>query len=267
MKKKPPERKPSAGEKRVLGRGVGSSYSYTGVVTVFSRFALIGARDRHLYSPPGKVRIKLALQYSLLMGGALCLPLTVWAQACSTVQPTCKTTTASYKGDLGGYAGADAKCAAEFSDYRFARDPSSVFLAADAASLAAAPDAWMDSRMGPSGVNIGPLFAGGTMVGYAEAYNTCKGWTKSVDVESITPYNYNGVTISQTFYAGASAAPRRDSSGAIYSPALIGNKFASIPPGNYHFGSGGLSTPGFNVAFGSQSSFCSESHPIWCCNF
>lgn len=60
---------------------------------------------------------------------ALCVLPSVGSAA--IVHPTCKRTTATYNGNLGGFAGADAKCAAEYPDYRFARDVSFVYYAAD----------------------------------------------------------------------------------------------------------------------------------------
>lgn len=96
------------------------------------------------------------------------------AQACQLI---CVTTNTSYTGDLGGIAGADAKCAAEFPGFRFARNRSLLAntIAASASNLR------LNQLAGYSSVTNAFLtaaaFTGDAWIGHANI--NCSGWTSS----------------------------------------------------------------------------------------
>lgn len=66
------------------------------------------------------------------------------AQACQLV---CVLTTEVYNGNLGGQAGADAKCHAEYPGFKFARSGSILRNISGAAVTGTAPLAWVGSSV------------------------------------------------------------------------------------------------------------------------
>jgi hypothetical protein len=92
----------------------------------------------------------------------------------ATVFPVCKRTVAMFTGNLGGIAGADAKCLAEYSDTRFARDPLFVKLTWDRGALFGS--GWMSSN-GRS-IAFVPFPAG---LPYTP--NDCVGWTSNAGTD------------------------------------------------------------------------------------
>lgn len=131
-------------------------------------------------------------------GFVMAMMVPIQAQACQLI---CTVTTATYTGNLGGLAGADAKCAAEFPGFKFMRSPTLAMMNLNSASLIAA--------LQYAGVNssINGSYRG-AWSGPAQNYvgNDCSVWTGTSGNGSITA-QYSGTNLVAYQSACSTAMP------------------------------------------------------------
>lgn len=106
------------------------------------------------------------------------------ANACQLV---CMLTIAKYNGNLGGMAGANAKCNTEYPGFKFARS---------VAMLGALPNMNADSR--PHAFFLG-MPATGAWVSTDQGGNSCMSWTDSGGVASGAVVKESGISLPEGY--------------------------------------------------------------------
>jgi hypothetical protein len=165
------------------------------------------------------------------------------AQACATPQfPTCKLTSATFNGNLGGFAGADTKCQAEFgNNYRFARDAAHVDTAWDrslvSSTVSISQYGWVsqgsygyyDGVCGPAGHSTGLCM---------DMFNECARWTSATSSVPTGPPPGGNILMGPVMAVGK-INPVQDYS--VPSPTVVQRLL--------------------------QANNCTAARPLWCCNF